>query len=264
MSKVCIKCGEEKQLDKFVKDDRTADGTRGYCKECYNNGKRKHPPKPKPKPGYKYCASCGVEKPIDDFNKRMILGKIRPFSYCKDCEKEKDNNRYDHICEECGREYKSGIKKSKICKKCHNKVIGKIGSKALEKKNKNQEGPKNHMYGVRRFGKDGSNYKPEKTDEERMQERIIPGYKDWRISVYERDSYKCQICGDGRGGNLIAHHLDGYHWCREKRLDTGNGVTLCDDCHREFHRQYGNQRNTKKQYELFLQQANTEVSKRIS
>lgn len=264
MSKICSRCGEEKSLPEFVKDNRQKDGTKCYCKECYNKSKRKHEPKPEPKPGFKYCASCGIEKELDDFNKRMILGKIRPFSYCKECEKEKDNNRHEHICEECGVKYRSGRKDSKICKACHNKKIGKIGAKALEKKNSNQSGANNHMYGVSRFGEENPNYNSEKTDEERVEQRLIIGYKEWRTAVYEQDGYTCQICSDATGGNLIAHHLDGYNWCREKRLDPENGVTLCKTCHSEFHRQYGFKDNTKEQYELFLQQANTEVSNQIT
>ncbi len=259
MSKVCTKCKEEKPLNEFVKDSRTKDGTRSYCKECYNKGKRKNPEKPRPKPGYKYCASCGVEKKLSEFNTRMILKKLRPFSYCKECEKEKDNNRYCHVCEECGLEYRSGQKNSKICKSCHNKKIGAIGAKVLKKKNGNQSGEKNHMYGVSRFGEENPNYNPDKTDEERIQERLITGYKEWRAAVYERDQYACQVCADKRGGNLIAHHMDGYNWCREKRLDPMNGVTLCETCHSEFHKQYGFKDNTKEQYESFLRQANTEV-----
>ncbi|MDP9366978.1 MAG: hypothetical protein M3Q03_01675, partial [Chloroflexota bacterium] len=28
----------------------------------------------------------------------------------------------------------------------------------------------------------------------------------WRPQVFARDEYRCQACGDGRGGNLQAHH----------------------------------------------------------
>lgn len=34
--KCCIKCGEEKELDSFVKDNNYADGRRNMCKQCYS------------------------------------------------------------------------------------------------------------------------------------------------------------------------------------------------------------------------------------
>jgi len=59
----------------------------------------------------------------------------------------------------------------------------------------------------------------------------VTGYSEWRLKVYQRDNYTCQCCGDDSGGNLNAHHLDGYNWCKEKRINVNNGITLCDKCH---------------------------------
>jgi len=55
-----------------------------------------------------------------------------------------------------------------------------------------------------------------------------------------------------RGNSLNAHHKDGYHWCIDKRLDISNGETLCTDCHKSFHKLYGNKNNTKEQYNEWL------------
>lgn len=106
-----------------------------------------------------------------------------------------------------------------------------------EKASKAKMGAKNGMYGVR--GEKHSNWNPNITDEERMIKRRIPEYREWRTSVYERDGYTCQICGDNKGGNLVAHHLNGYNWDKETRVDINNGVTLCDACHKNFHSIYG-------------------------
>ncbi len=85
---------------------------------------------------------------------------------------------------------------------------------------------------------------------------------NWRPKIYERDDYTCRDCGDARGGNLHAHHIEPFSVCvREEyeRLQPNlqdaeafeafvthlithpritsleNGVTLCEDCHRNRH-----------------------------
>lgn len=70
--------------------------------------------------------------------------------------------------------------------------------------------------------------------------------------VYERDHYTCVKCKI-KGGYLNAHHLDGYHWCVEKRDDINNGVTLCKKCHREFHSIYTTKNNTKEQFQEYME-----------
>ena len=100
-------------------------------------------------------------------------------------------------------------------------------------------------------GKDSPNYNHNKTDEEREVKRLIEGYSEWVKEVFERDNYTCQCCGQ-RGGNLNAHHLNGYHWDKEHRIDINNGVTLCKKCHDELHKLYGNKNNTIAQFREFL------------
>ena len=95
----------------------------------------------------------------------------------------------------------------------------------------------------------------ELTEEEREKQkrhaRRYPGYQDFRKSVYERDEYTCQVCSDDTGGNLVVHHLNGFHWDENGRTDINNGVTLCNDCHNEFHRIYGRRDNNFFQFSQF-------------
>ena len=94
-------------------------------------------------------------------------------------------------------------------------------------------------------------WKADKTDEERIQGRAYPEYKQFIKSVLARDNYTCQYCGK-RGGDLEVHHLDGYDWCKDKRTIVTNGITLCDCCHSLFHSIYGLGGNTKEQYETWV------------
>ena len=56
--------------------------------------------------------------------------------------------------------------------------------------------------------------------------------KIWRLSVYERDNFACQKCGQ-RGGKLQAHHIKGYFEDKENRWNIDNGITLCIKCHKK-------------------------------
>lgn len=101
-------------------------------------------------------------------------------------------------------------------------------------------------------GENHPRYNPDMTEEERIKDRLIPEYYDWRLSVFERDNYTCQVCMDNRGGNLNAHHLNSYKWDVENRTNVNNGITLCEKCHIEYHSIYGRGNNTKREFKLYI------------
>lgn len=109
------------------------------------------------------------------------------------------------------------------------------------------------------LGENNHNYNPYLTKEERELKRNYIGedsYNSWRKSVYKRDNYTCQCCGNIKNGDFNAHHLNGWNWDKEHRVDVNNGITLCEECHKEFHNLYGYGNNTKYQFEEFLNNKN--------
>lgn len=253
MNITCTVCREEKHVSLFVKDKRREHGVRTMCKKCNNLKRRKTPLPPVPKEGHKYCCDCNVEKPLSEFNHYMQLGRKRPTSYCKPCEHTRDKNRYGHTCAICKKVYRSGKKNTTICHSCRVETVFKTeNNPGIKPLKADKRGEKNPMYGVQRFGSANPNFKEDITEEEREKGRLITGYGLWRKGVYERDNYTCQCCGSNKGGTLVAHHLNGYHWFKEGRTDVNNGVTLCVNCHDKFHEIYGKFNNNEIQYITYL------------
>ena len=101
-------------------------------------------------------------------------------------------------------------------------------------------------------GENNNRWNPNKTDEERETQREYPEYILFSKKVKARDNYLCQVCKNAEHKNLEVHHLDGYDWCKEKRTDVTNGITLCENCHKNFHAIYGKGNNTKDQFEEWI------------
>jgi hypothetical protein len=57
----------------------------------------------------------------------------------------------------------------------------------------------------------------------------------WRDTIFSRDNYTCQVCGE-RGGKLNAHHIEPWFSSPSQRFSLDNGITLCESCHRDMHR----------------------------
>lgn len=67
--------------------------------------------------------------------------------------------------------------------------------------------------------------------------RTSSDYERWRITVFERDNYTCQGCGDTKGGNLVSHHILFFSTHPDARLLVANGQTLCEPCHIKLHQE---------------------------
>lgn len=68
-----------------------------------------------------------------------------------------------------------------------------------------------------------------------QRERSSKEYSEWRKTVFARDNFTCQICGQV-GGGLNAHHIKRWSTNVDERYNPDNGITLCKKCHAELHR----------------------------
>lgn len=196
-------------------------------------------------------------KMFDYVSSELTFGSgKRVICICERCGKERIVKFQDYrdlcfVCAKIGRKHSketilkmSTTKIGKIFSKEHkqNISIAKTGKKVSEETKRNR--PDTH-------GKNNPNYNPNLTDEERQDRRWTIEYIEWRSANFERDNYTCQKCFNGIGGNLNAHHKEGWMNNLELRFVLSNGVTLCEKCHRKFHKKYGYKNNTLKQYKEF-------------
>lgn len=209
----------------------------------------------------KCIAKCGHEKELNLYN--CMVGKglhCRKCSYKVGSSKRKFD--YDYVkkyfeeqgCKLISTEYKNWRDKLKYIARCGHE------NEITFSKFRNQEQGRLCRPCSRPKKEQHFNYNPNKTDEERILNRDYYAIIEWRINVFKRDNYTCQVCGDDRGNNLNAHHLNGYNWDTENRLNVDNGVTLCDTCHNAFHKSFGYGNNTKEQFDNWSWfEGNTEV-----
>lgn len=74
--------------------------------------------------------------------------------------------------------------------------------------------------------------------------------RHWRNDVLKEQGEICQKCGALEG--LHIHHLQNFAEHPALRHVISNGIVICGNCHREFHKEYGYSKNTGEQMEEFL------------
>jgi hypothetical protein len=67
----------------------------------------------------------------------------------------------------------------------------------------------------------------------KFSERETPEYREWRLAVFDRDEYKCLLCGSKQ--EIHAHHIDRWADNVAKRVTISNGATVCKFCHNKYH-----------------------------
>jgi len=76
-------------------------------------------------------------------------------------------------------------------------------------------------------------------------------FRDWRNGVFIRDNHTCQKC-KVKGYELHPHHILNFNDHIDLRFDISNGITLCVEHHKEFHKLYGQKNNTREQIEEYI------------
>lgn len=228
--KTCNRCLREKEKLDFHRNKRSKDGLNGICKQCVKESVPKIEPT---------CSLCDKQfiRVKSDYNpdSRIFCGQECRIEWLKCVSITNIIPRKEFTCDNCG----------EIFKRLASQVNGKhhiYCSRGCQYKG-------NSKY---HSGKDSYHWNHEKPIEERITDRKYEAYYEWRKKVYERDVYTCVKCGDNKGGNLHAHHIYNYAEHLELRTVLSNGITLCEDCHSDFHLTYGFTKNNQRQLDEFL------------
>lgn len=177
-------------------------------------------------------------------------------------------------CPRCQKEYPKAFKdclRTTYCKPCNNIVRPKsdqngennpfFGRKHTEETLAKQRGPLNPMWkGLEnnkclecgkglcgrnvfyctkhwQLGSRNPSWNETYDRTKREQLRLMPEYAVWQSETKKRDNFECQKCC--KRGKLHSHHIQPYSKFPELRYELSNGITLCKECHREFHSIYG-------------------------
>jgi hypothetical protein len=195
------------------------------------------------------CESC-----CDEFETNFATYKRSEYDLCQQCTvKEKARNNFNDytnkkvglltITKKVSERYMGRVQWYCKCE-CGNNVIKT--SKYLNKSPK----PSCGCYQIKkatdrlvegnkiRCGDKHPLWNPDLSESERKKRenntgKIIKLRKD----VYCRDNYTCYICS-GKGVKLNAHHIIPWSISIEGRYDINNLITLCEKCHKKYHRTY--------------------------
>lgn len=220
MTKVCSKCGVEKDIEEFTPNKKNTDGRNGTCKKCVNikakemyqkrrraSGHEVYADRPVPPEGYKYCPKCKQILPLDDFH--MSSNSVDGRSYsCKVCW----NLR--------GREF-HGKNKERVNAK-HREYYNKNATEIIERQKayqdarKEQTAKKSHQWYVNNKERVQANAKrlaeirPDVRVRRALRARIVHALQDNYKSAKTMELIGCDI--DFLRSHLESQFLEGMTW----------------------------------------------------
>lgn len=169
--------------------------------------------------------------------------------------------KVEYQCDNCNHMFttsynnynKQNKTKGDFCRKCSLKVYNSGESninfgKSLECGFK--KGELNYA-SINFKGENNPNYNPNLTYEDRLRNRDLTENINWRNEVFRRDNFKCTICDNKE---IEAHHLNGYTEFKESRFNINNGVTLCKNCHKSYHKTKGYKNATQEKFKEYLEE----------
>lgn len=149
----------------------------------------------------------------------------------------------ENFCKVCGNEYLFSTGNKNICcslscnVKYKNSIYG-ISEETAKKISNTKKGIPVHSEEEKkrmsermkkRVGPLNSNWKGgHRTEKKKIYDS--KEYKEWRKSVFKRDNWTCNFCGQ-KGYKLEAHHIKMFSKYPELVFEVSNGITLCKKCH---------------------------------
>ncbi len=161
-----------------------------------------------------FCSKCrGRKKYLKQIKEDPV--RYRNGNNCVDCNKViTDTATRCHSCHtirinKARITTRTGI--PKVCLTCGASIVGRAKTNLCH----------SCYFIVKRFNRKGYTYRDVYTSKE---------YHDWRHSVFKRDEYTCQMCGQ-KGGILNAHHIIPKKVDFSLVFEINNGITLCRKDH---------------------------------
>lgn len=206
----------------------------------------------------KFCIVCGKEFKVLPYRKGTA-------KFCSvDCKTEYRKGRKQSI-ETIRKKIKSmtGLKRHPLTKEVKEKIgnslkgriipeevrvkIGIKSKKTWDTMSKEKKKERNAKISISKMRNKNPNWKGGITP---IRTKIWTSikYKLWRLSIFERDNFTCQMLGCGeKGGKLEAHHIRTWKKFPKLRFRIDNGITLCKRCHQRI-------KNREEKYEELFSQ----------
>lgn len=278
---ICNHCGKE-----FNRKPSEINKKYNFCcKECYNKAIKENKELNGNYRGGKYvkCIVCGKEhyKTPSEIKRanghpccsKECLGKWRSVNLIGEKASNYKNALITKICPICNKEFTTYTDSQKCCSvECSSK--SQMNRKVLKCKNcnsefertaseifwSNQRGCENIFCSSKckqeyHIGKNHPNWIEDRTQIKNTNNTIRWSKEmcDWRKTIYKRDNYTCQMCGNRSSKDnaiiLNAHHIERFADNEDLRFDINNGITLCEDCHKLT---YGKEKDFEEQFKNII------------